>query len=56
MWGCRHMGRYVRAVFQAKKKKKRVRTANRNECPWGHSLLHGQDMGETQNHRSMFEQ
>ena len=38
------------------KKKKRVRTANRNERSRGRSLLRGQDMGKTQDHRSTTEQ
>ena len=37
-------------------KKKSLRTANRNERSRGRSLLHGQDMGKTQDHRNRIEQ
>ena len=36
--------------------KKRVRNANRNESSRGRSLLRGQDMGNTQDHRNGIEQ
>ena len=35
---------------------KRARNANRNEPSRGRSLLHGQDMGKAQDHRSNSEQ
>ena len=38
------------------KKEGRVRDANRNGRPRGRSLLHSQDMGKTQDHRSDIEQ
>ena len=38
------------------KKRGRGRNANRNKCSRGHSRLHGQDMGKTQNHRNRIEQ
>ena len=44
----------ARAVLQGERK--RVRTANRNGRSRGRSLLHGQDMGKTQDHRSVVEQ
>ena len=31
-------------------------TPTRNERSWGHSLLHGQDMGKLQDHRNSNEQ
>ena len=34
----------------------RVCNANRNECSQGHSLLRGQDMGRTQDHRNNIKQ
>ena len=37
-------------------KKERVRNANRNERSQGRSLLHGQEMGKTQNRRNSIEQ
>ena len=37
-------------------KTKRIRNANRNERSRERSLLHGQDMGKTQNHRQSTEQ
>ena len=36
--------------------RKRVRNAGRSEPSQGRSLLHGQDMGKTQDHRSIIEQ
>ena len=37
-------------------RKKRVRNANRNKPSQGPSLLHGQDMGKTQDHRTIIQQ
>ena len=39
-----------------RRKKKRVRNANRNERSRGRLLLRGQDTGETQDHRNGIEQ
>ena len=42
-----------RAILKGQKKKEaRVRKAIRTECSRGRSLLHGQDMGKTQDHRN----
>ena len=38
------------------REKHRVRNANRNERSRGRSLLHGQDIGKTQDHRKSIEQ
>ena len=38
------------------RKKERVRDTNRNERSRGRSLLHGHDMGKTQDHRNSVEQ
>ena len=37
-------------------RKKRVHNVNRNESSRGHSLLHGPDMGRTQDRRNVLEQ
>ena len=52
---CTERGRR-KAVLKRGKKKKRVRSAHRNERSRGRSVLHGQDMGKTQNHRNSIEQ
>ena len=45
-----------RAGLSLREGNKGVRNANRNEPAWRRSLLHGQDMGKTQYHRSIIEQ
>ena len=45
----------ARAVLQGEKQK-RIRNANRNKRSRGRSLLHGQDMGKTQDRRPSIEQ
>ena len=46
----------TRAVLEGKKKRRKVRNANRNERSRVRSLLHGQHMGKTQNDRNSIEQ